>query len=71
MQPTVTAEGEKAPALKFGQPRVMALLLALPLVQHLIDGFLRNGSGILASHFQKPRSMSFGASESQICCTLL
>jgi hypothetical protein len=25
--------------LKFGQPRVMALLLALTLFQHLIDGF--------------------------------
>jgi hypothetical protein len=39
VQPTVTENGEKAPALKFGQPRVMALLLALTLFQHLIDGF--------------------------------
>jgi hypothetical protein len=39
VQPTVTADGEKAPALKFGQPRVMALFLALTLFQHLIDGF--------------------------------
>ena len=39
VQPTVTESGEKAPALKFGQPRVMALLLALTLFQHLIDGF--------------------------------
>jgi hypothetical protein len=39
VQPTVTADGQKAPALKFGQPRVMALLLALTLFQHLIDGF--------------------------------
>lgn len=39
VQPTVTQDGEKAPALKFGQPRVMALLLALTLFQHLIDGF--------------------------------
>ena len=39
VQPTVTADGEKAPALKFGQPRVMALLVALSLFQHLIDGF--------------------------------
>ena len=39
VQPTVTHDGEKAPALKFGQPRVMALLLALTLFQHLIDGF--------------------------------
>jgi hypothetical protein len=39
VQPTVTEDGEKAPALKFGQPRVMALLLALTLFHHLIDGF--------------------------------
>jgi hypothetical protein len=38
VQPTVTEDGEKAPALKFGQPRVMALFLALTLFQHLIDG---------------------------------
>ena len=39
VQPTVTKDGEKAPALKFGQPRVMALLVALTLFQHLINGF--------------------------------
>src|SRR6202521_350633 len=39
LQPTVTQDGEQAPALKFGQPRVMALLLSLTLFQHLIDGF--------------------------------
>ena len=39
VQPTVDEDGKKAPGLKFGQPRVMALLLALTLFQHLIDGF--------------------------------
>jgi len=39
VQPSVTEDGEKAPSLKFGQPRVMALFLALTLFQHLIDGF--------------------------------
>jgi hypothetical protein len=39
VQPTVTEDGEKAPSLKFGQPRVMALLLGLTLFHHLIDGF--------------------------------
>ena len=39
VQPTVTEDGEKAPALKFGQPRVMALFMALTLFHHLIDGF--------------------------------
>jgi hypothetical protein len=35
----VNDDGKKAPGLKFGQPRVMALFLALTLFQHLIDGF--------------------------------
>ena len=39
VQPAVTEDGQKAPGLKFGQPRVMALLLALTLFHHLIDGF--------------------------------
>lgn len=39
VQPAVTEDGKKAPGLKFGQPRVMALLVALTLFQHLIDGF--------------------------------
>jgi hypothetical protein len=39
VQPTVTQGGEKAPSLKSGQPRVMTLLLALTLFQHLVEGF--------------------------------
>jgi len=39
VQPAVTEDGKKAPGLKFGQPRVMALLLGLTLFHHLIDGF--------------------------------
>lgn len=39
VQPTVNQEGQKAPSLRFGQPRVMALLVALSRFQHLIDGF--------------------------------
>jgi hypothetical protein len=39
VQPTVEQDGKKAPGLKFGQPRVMALFLALTLFHHLIDGF--------------------------------
>ena len=39
VQPAVTEDGKKAPGLKFGQPRGMALLLALTMFHHLIDGF--------------------------------
>ena len=50
VQPTVTENGEKAPSLKFGQPRVMALLLALTLFQHLIDGFHNRDLRVLVAH---------------------
>ena len=39
IEPTVTPDGQKAPGLKFGQPRVMALLLALCLFLTLPAGF--------------------------------
>ena len=39
VQPTVHQDGQKAPGLRFGDPRVMALFLALTLFQHLVDGF--------------------------------
>ena len=39
VQPAVTEDGKKALGLKFGQPRVMALLLALTMFHYLIDGF--------------------------------
>ena len=62
VQPTVTEDGEKAPALKFGQPRVMALLLALTLFQHLIDGFhnrdLRAARGRSAGRHQREYTAS-------------
>ena len=39
VQPTVTEQGQRAPGLKFGDPRVMALWVALSLFTHLIQGF--------------------------------
>jgi hypothetical protein len=39
VQPTVEKDGQKAPGLRFGDPRVMALMLTLSLFTHLIDGF--------------------------------
>jgi hypothetical protein len=41
VEPTVTEDGQKAPALRFGDPRVMALMLTLSLFAHLVNG-LRN-----------------------------
>jgi len=39
IEPTVAPDGQKAPGLKFGQPRVMALFLALCLFLTLPAGF--------------------------------
>ena len=39
VQPTVTQDGQRAPGLRFGQPRVMALLAALTLFVHTTHGF--------------------------------
>ncbi len=41
VQPTVTKDGQRAPGLKFGQPRVMALMLVLCQFSSVIQG-LRN-----------------------------
>jgi len=39
VQPTVTQDGRRAPGLRFGDPRVMALMLSLCAFGCLIDGF--------------------------------
>lgn len=39
VQPTVSEDGQKAPGLRFGDPRVMAMMLTLSLFTHLINGF--------------------------------
>jgi hypothetical protein len=42
VQPTVTKDGQRAPGLKFGDPRVMALMLVLCQFSSVIEG-MRNG----------------------------
>lgn len=39
VQPTVNDDGQRAPGLRFGDPRIMALMVALSLFIHLINGF--------------------------------
>ena len=39
VQPTVGEDGQRAPGLRWGDPRVMALFLALSLFTNLINGF--------------------------------
>jgi hypothetical protein len=39
VQPTVTTDGQRVPALPLGQPRIMAVLNALPSFGHIPHGF--------------------------------
>src|ERR1041384_7210296 len=63
VRPTVTADGEKAPALKFGHPRVMALLLALTLFHHLIDGFQNRHLRVLVADLLGVPSADYTATQ--------
>jgi len=63
VQPTVTDDGEKAPALKFGHPRVMALFMALTLFQHLINGFHNRDLRMLVADLLGVTSEQYTASQ--------
>jgi hypothetical protein len=64
VHPTVTENGEKAPALKFGQRGVMALFLARTLFQHLIDGFHNRDLRQLVQVHNQPNDLRSAALES-------
>lgn len=38
-EPTVTQDGQRSPGLRFGNPRLMGILLVLTLFVHIVDGF--------------------------------
>ena len=63
LKPTVTKDGQPAPGLKLGDPRVMALFLALTLFWHLVNGFrnadLREHVADLLDMEYKPTMMSY------------
>jgi hypothetical protein len=63
IKPTVTKDGQPAPGLKLGDPRVMALFLALTLFWHLVNGFrnadLREHVADLLDMEYKPTMMSY------------
>ena len=61
VRPTATEDGCRAPGLRFGDPRVLALLLALNLFVHLIAGFrnhdLRQAvSGLLGTPYSSSQT---------------
>jgi hypothetical protein len=63
IKPTVNKDGQPASGLKLGDPRVMALFLALTLFWHLVDGFrnvdLRRHMGDLLDVDYKPNMMTY------------
>jgi hypothetical protein len=63
VKPTVTKDGQRASGLKLGDPRVMALFIALTLFWHLVNGFrnadLRKHMADLLDMEYKPTMMSY------------
>ena len=63
VKPTVNQDGQRAPGLKLGDPRVMALFLALTLFFHLVNGFrnaeLRKHVAELLDTEYKPSMMTY------------
>jgi hypothetical protein len=73
VQPAVTEDGKKSPGLKFGQPRVMTLFLALTLFHHLIDGFRNHDLrqhvadllGVSVAEYIQPDDLRLAAASAQ------
>jgi len=63
VKPTISKDGQPAPGLKLGDTRVMALLLALTLFFHLLNGFrnaeLRKHMADLLDMDYKPTMMTY------------
>lgn len=63
MRRTTTPQGRRAPALKFGERRVMAVFSALGSFQHLVDGFTNAALrkrvasllGVEPEHYRSPQ----------------
>jgi hypothetical protein len=63
VQPTVTEDGQRAPGLKFGDPRVMALFLALTLFTNLVNGFRNRDLRPLVADLLDTDSYSYSAGQ--------
>jgi hypothetical protein len=62
VQPTVTEDGQKAPGLRFGDPRVMALMVALTLFTHVVNGFRNADLRQLVGSLLGPRTAPYSSS---------
>jgi hypothetical protein len=63
VQPTVTDDGQRAPALRLGQPRVMALLSALTSFVHIPHGFTNKTLRKQVADLLGPDSAPYGTSQ--------
>ena len=63
VQSTVTEDGQRAPGLRFGDPRVMALFLALSSFIHLLNGFQNRDLRRLVADFLDLPHASYTAAQ--------
>lgn len=63
VQPTVTADGQPAPALRLGQPRVMALFHALTSFAHLAQGLTNQSLRRQVAHLLGLDSAAYTAAQ--------
>jgi hypothetical protein len=63
VQPTVTDDGQRAPALRLGQPRVMAVLNALTSFVHIPHGFSNQTLRQQVADLLDPDQAAYGAAQ--------
>lgn len=63
VQPTVTEDDQRAPGLKLGDPRVMALFLALTLFTNLLNGFRNKDLRSIVADLLETDTCSYTASK--------
>jgi hypothetical protein len=63
VQPTVTDDGQRAPALRLGEPRVMALLNALTSFVHIPNGFTNRTLREQVADLLGPDHVRYGAAQ--------
>jgi hypothetical protein len=63
VHPTVTDDGQRAPALRLGQPRVMAVLNALTSFLHILNGFTNRSLRTQVADLLDPDHAPYGTSQ--------
>jgi hypothetical protein len=63
VQPTITDDGQRAPALRLGQSRVMAVLNALTSFMHIPNGFTHQSLRDQSADLLGPHHAPYGTSQ--------